>query len=156
MLFTGVLNLFLSVVCKFSVSVECEDEGLTYGEILHNILVGNITTYENSSGVVDYYNEQPYLASANVSVFSIDNAEVLEGTVKLYEWATLGEKWGDAVFLSHFMLYNGQDYNYLEFNDLKLDLIKLANGNATLFKVWADSSSDEDLAALYRSLYEDN
>ncbi|QLL34638.1 hypothetical protein HG536_0H00120 [Torulaspora globosa] len=147
----GVLSLLFLVVAELSLSVS--GQGVTYGDVLHNILTGNITNYEDSFGVIEYYSEQPFSATANISIASIDNAEVLNGTIQLYEWATFGQKWGDAVFLNLFMKYNGQANNYLESDDLKRDLIKLADGNDTLFRIWAESSSDEDLSNLYQSLH---
>lgn len=66
---------------------------------------------------------------------SIDDVEVLAGIIKLYEYALLGEKWGDAVFLDLFMNHDGQAYNYLELDDLKTNLITIANGNETWVKV---------------------
>ncbi|QLQ80013.1 hypothetical protein HG537_0D00130 [Torulaspora globosa] len=146
----GILSLFFLVVVELSLSVSGLE--ISYGDVLHNILTGNITNYKDSFGVIEYYSEQPFSATANISMASIDNAKVLNGTIQLYEWATFGQKWGDAVFLNLFMKYNGQAYNYLEFDDLKNDLIKLADGNSTLLSIWAQSSSDEDLSNLYYSL----
>lgn len=148
------LSFFLLVVARLSIIVS--GQSVTYGEVLHNILIGNITNYDDSFGEVVYYSEQPFSASANISMTSLTNAKVLEGTIQLYEYATLGEKWGDAVFFNLFMRYNGQAYNYLEFKDLKTDLVELARGNDTLLKIWEETSTDADLANLYRSLQQHN
>lgn len=127
-------------------------ENVTYADALHNILIGNITTNTNYSGLFDYYSEQPNKATANISLGSINNGEVLAGGIQLYEYATLGEKWGDAVFFVQFIKYNGQAYNYLTFEDLRRDLLELSGANDTLLDIWAKSSSDEDLSQLYMSL----
>lgn len=124
----------------------------TYEESLHNMLMGNIDTNNNEGAHVDYYSHQPHNATVNISIASINNGEVLNGAVQLYESATQSEKWGDAVFLNFFMKYNGQAYNYLDFQDLKNDLIVHATGNDTLLNIWAETSSDDGLAKLYNSL----
>lgn len=46
---------------------------------------------------------KPHNATANVSIASLNNGEVLQGAIQLYEYATIGEKWGDAVFFNLFM-----------------------------------------------------
>lgn len=138
------------MVARLSIIVS--GQSVTYGEVLHNILIGNITNYDDSFGEVVYYSQQQFSASANISMTSLTNTKVLEGTIQLYEYATFGEKWGDTVFFNLFMRYNGQAYNYLEFKDLKTDLVELARGNDTLLKIWEETSTDADLANLYRSL----
>lgn len=125
---------------------------MSYANILSNILIGNISTNNNLSALVNYTAIHPHECTLNLSFASINNGEVIKDAVTLYEYAILGEKWGDALFFKHFILYNGQAHVYINSTDLKYDLAKLMNGNETMRKIWVESSSSDQLKELYRSI----
>lgn len=124
----------------------------TYEQLLANILNGDIATNNNSSALVDYFSDRPFSCDMDISMASLNNGEVMRDAVTLYEYAVAGEKWGDALFFKHFILYDGQAHVYLESDDLKLDLARLMDGNETLRDIWVESSTNDQLKDLYRSL----
>ncbi|SCU83207.1 LANO_0B08614g1_1 [Lachancea nothofagi CBS 11611] len=142
----GVFS-FLLFVISFAIA-----DGIAYQDILSNMVVGNIAVNDGSSAQLDYYSEQPYNATLDVSMASLNNGGVLADAVELYNYAVAGAKWGDATFFKIFIQYNGQAHNYLTLRDVALDLSTLAAGNQTVIDAWADTTTNEKLAALYGSL----
>lgn len=139
----NLLGIFASVASAAVVS---------YETILSNILNGNISTNNGVSALVDWVSEQPHQCGLDVSIASHNNGEVMKDAVMLYEYALAGEKWGDALLLKHFILYNGQAHVYLNSSDLKYDLSRLLDGNETMRDIWIESSTNPQLKELYQSV----
>lgn len=139
----NLLGIFASVASAAVVS---------YETILSNILNGNISTNNGVSALVDWVSEQPHQCGLDVSIASHNNGEVMKDAVMLYEYALAGEKWGDALLLKHFILYNGQAHVYLNSSDLKYDLSRLLDGNETMRDIWVESSTNPQLKEIYQSV----
>ena len=125
---------------------------ITYRDTLSNILNGKITPNNGVYALIEYISKQPYNCDMDISMASLNNGEVMKDAIEMYEDALAEDKWGDALFFKHFILYNGQAHDYLESSDLRYDLAKLLNGNETMRDIWTESSTNDQLKELYRSI----
>jgi hypothetical protein len=127
---------------------------LEYHQIITNMASGQLIEPDDAvtSGLIEVYNDNPYKTALNISLFSFTNAQVLNDTIAVYDYAQTGQRWGDARLLREFIERNGQNVNFLKCDSFLTILLDEIEDDETLPEIWANSSTDILLAAFYSDL----